>query len=442
MGSPTRLIRGMRDILPELHDKFHFIGEVARKCASVAQYRQIETPILEFTDLFSRAIGQDTDIVSKEMYTFEDGNQREFVSLRPEGTAPIVRAAVRNYSTDLPQRFYYQGPMFRRERPQKGRYRQFTQFGVEHLGESHPCADVEAISLAHTILSRLQVRSETELRLNSLCDIETRSRHRRLLIEFLHANQKELSDLSKARLENGNVLRVLDSKDPGDQSCVQHAPSLLSVATPAAVDRFAEVCEGLDALGISYCVDHQLVRGLDYYSSSVWEFTTTRLGAQAAVLAGGRYDALAGVLGAKHDMAAVGWAAGIDRLALLMDECAVTPPRPPPVLWVTHALDHGSPVVSKDIKKQCLRLCHRLRSHGISVEYRYALGSLRKQLRAAQKNGACAVAVVGETELHTHSVIIKNMQTGAQESLSNTDDIVFPYVETLFAEYDTDYMRV
>lgn len=400
--------------------------------------QQIETPIVEFTELFSRAIGNDTDIVNKEMYTFEDGKQREFVSLRPEGTAAVVRAAVRNYSTDLPQRFYYHGPMFRRERPQKGRYRQFTQFGVECLGDSHPYADVETIALAHTILSSLHVRHETDLRLNSLCDDETRSDHRRLLIDFLHSNHDQLSELSQTRLKTGNVLRILDSKDLGDQSCVQHAPSLLSVATPASKDRFAQVCEGLDALGITYCVDHQLVRGLDYYTSSVWEFTTTRLGAQAAVLAGGRYDNLASTLGSKHRVESIGWAAGVDRLALLMKACNANPPRPPPVLWVVHALEHGAAATDTDIQKECLRLCHRLRSHGITVEYRHAEGSLRKQLRTAQRNGACAVAVVGERELLGKSVVIKNMLTGFQESIPNTDEIVLPYVQTLFADSSSD----
>jgi histidyl-tRNA synthetase len=285
MRAGVKLVRGMRDRLAATQHGLSHVVDTAARVATHAQYVQVATPIIETTALFTHAIGEGTDVVNKEMFSFVDGARGESVSLRPEGTAGVLRAALTAKEfrgSPLVQKFYYHGPMFRRERPQKGRYRQFEQFGVENLGCSHPHTDVEVISLGQQLLTELGLAEEAELQINSLCDAETRVRHHTLLTAFLQSHADQLSTTSQERLAAGHVLRILDSKDPGDGSVVESAPRLLDVATEAAQTRFAEVLAGLDVLGIPYTVNHRLVRGLDYYSSTVWEFTTSRLGAQVS----------------------------------------------------------------------------------------------------------------------------------------------------------------
>lgn len=279
----VRLVRGMRDRLgPTQHGLTHVVKTAAR-AATLAQYREIGTPIVESTALFTHAIGEATDVVNKEMFSFPDGTTGGSVSLRPEGTAGVMRAALSAKEwrgAPLTHKLFYHGPMFRRERPQLGRYRQFEQFGVENLGCRHPHTDVEVIALGHQLLTDLGLDDHVQLQINSLCDTETRTRHRDELTAFLWDNHGQLSATSRSRLDAGHVLRILDSKDPGDKEVAALAPRLLNVATESARARFDIVLAGLDALAIPYTVNHSLVRGLDYYTSTVWEFETTKLGAQ------------------------------------------------------------------------------------------------------------------------------------------------------------------
>eukprot|EP00040_Diaphanoeca_grandis_P005128 m.31496 g.31496 ORF g.31496 m.31496 type:complete len:428 (+) comp16469_c0_seq1:103-1386(+) len=414
-----RVVRGMRDILPTTQRTFQRIKEVAASNAKRYRFQEISTPILEHTELFTGAIGTETDVVSKEMFSFEDGSKGKSVTLRPEGTAGVVMAAIRgNLLHELPQRLFYSGPMFRRERPQKGRYRQFDQFGVEQIGVSHPHCDAEVISLGYDILRDLGVDHAVELRINTLCDEATRGAHHEAMASFLHDCRGDLSADSRRRLEAGNLLRILDSKAKEDQECLQAAPTLLDVASEESKRTFGQVLKGLDALAIPFTIDHRLVRGLDYYTSTVWEFVTDRLGAQAAVLAGGRYDNLVKVLDGKRAVPAVGWAAGVDRLALLMYECDGDVAEPPPTVWVVQVRKRANDsAADKEVRIECLRLVQKLRRLGFVTEYNHT-GNVSAQMRAAQKADTSWVLLMGEDEVTSGTVAVKNMTTGAQESIS------------------------
>ena len=307
----VRPVRGTVDLFPEEFRRHSRVIDAARGLANVYGYGEIQTPIFEFTEVFARTLGDVSDVVTKEMYTFEDrGGER--ITLRPENTAGVARAFISaKLQNDLPLKYFYAGPMFRYERPQKGRQRQFHQIGVELFGVPGPSGDVEVIALAAQILDQLEMRQHCVLNLNTLGDTESRQAYRTALVEYFSDYKARLSDDSVARLEK-NPLRILDSKDQSDKEIVDGAPSFDQYLTASASEFFGEVREGLDDLGIAYELNPRLVRGLDYYCHTAFEFVTDALGAQGTVIGGGRYDGLIGMMGGP-ETPGVGWAGGIER---------------------------------------------------------------------------------------------------------------------------------
>jgi len=395
--------RGTQDLLPEAARRHRRVGETARETAALYGFAEIATPIFEFTEVFSRPIGEHTDIVSKEMYTFTDRGGEE-VTLRPENTAGVVRAVLSNGLTQsTPLKFFYSGPMFRYERPQKGRFRQFHQIGVELLGVATPQADIEVIALGNRILQALGIGERVVLELNTLGDPESRAAYRAALVGFFSARRSELSEDSRRRLET-NPLRILDSKDPGDMRLNADAPTFDDYLNDASRDFFARVASGLDRLGIAYRRNPRLVRGLDYYTHSVFEFVTTDLGAQGTVLAGGRYDGLVELMGGPS-MAGVGWAAGIERLALLIAE---PPPTPRAIALVP---------IGEAAEARALTLAEQLRDAGLVVDLGYS-GNLARRMRRANRIGARAAVLLGDDELARGAATLRDLDSGAQSEVA------------------------
>jgi len=392
-------VRGTQDLLPEAYRRHRAVIETARRIAELFGYQEIATPIFEFTEVFARPIGETTDIVSKEMYTFQDRGGEE-ITLRPEYTAGIVRAVMSNGLTQsLPLKFFAAGPMFRYERPQKGRFRQFHQIDAELIGAAQPVADVDLISLAAEILDALGVLRHTVLELNTLGDSASRQAYRTALVDYYGKHRDKLSEDSLRRLDT-NPLRILDSKDDGDKRVNAAAPNFADYLTPEAKEFFAEVCAGLTALGISYVRNPRLVRGLDYYCHTAFEFVTTSLGAQGTVLGGGRYDGLMGVMGGPQTPG-VGWAAGIERLALLIEE----PPAPPrPIALVP---------LGKPAELLALQLARSLRHAGFHIELGYS-GNLRRRLQRADKIKARAAVILGDDEIAKQVAAVRDLDSGEQ----------------------------
>ena len=390
-------VKGTRDLLPELSEKFRFIETTASHAAELYGFREIQTPILEPTGLFLRTLGDTSDIVTKEMYRFTDAGGDDLV-LRPEGTAGVARAFINEgLSQHVPLKLYYRGPMFRRERPQRGRFRQFGQFGIELLGVEKPQADIEVLACGHRILQSLGVMGTITLHLNTLGDTESRAAYPKQLTAYLGTFRTELSKDSQERLDK-NPLRVLDSKSPEDQKIVAGAPKLESCLTESARNFFSDVKQGLARLGITYFVDDRLVRGLDYYCHTVFEFTTTALGAQSAVLAGGRYDGLVKDLGGPATPG-VGWAFGVDRLAELLP-----------------ARETENPILAPvplGPETAALTLAEELRSTGLKVETGYS-GNLAKRMKRADKIGARLAIIMGSEELQKGVVSVKDLKDGSQ----------------------------
>jgi histidyl-tRNA synthetase len=392
-------VRGTQDLLPDAHRRHRAVIETARRVAERYGYQEIATPIFEFTEVFARPIGETTDIVAKEMYTFRDRGDEE-ITLRPEYTAGIVRAVLSNSLTQsLPLKFFAAGPMFRYERPQKGRFRQFHQIDVELIGAAPPAADIELISLGAEILDALGVLKHTVLELNTLGDSASRSAYRAALVDYYRSHRDALSEDSLRRLDS-NPLRILDSKDDSDKRINAGAPSFADYLTPEATAFFAEVCAGLTALGINYLLNPRLVRGLDYYCHTAFEFVTTSLGAQGTVLGGGRYDGLMGVMGGP-ETPGVGWAAGVERLALLIDE---PPPPPRPIALVP---------LGKQAETLALQLAQSLRRAGFYVELGYS-GNLRRRLQRADKIKARAAVILGEDEIARQAAAVRDLDSGEQ----------------------------
>jgi histidyl-tRNA synthetase len=391
--------RGTQDLLPEIARRHRRVGETARDAALLYGFAEIATPIFEFTEVFARPIGEHTDIVSKEMYTFTDRGGEE-VTLRPENTAGVVRAVLSNGLTQsTPLKFFYSGPMFRYERPQKGRFRQFHQIGVELLGVATPQADLEVIALGRRILSALGIADRVVLELNTLGDPESRAAYRDALIGFFSGRISDLSEDSRRRLDR-NPLRILDSKDPGDQRLAAEAPDFSDYLNEASRAFFARVRDGLDRLGIAYRLNPRLVRGLDYYTHTAFEFVTADLGAQGTVIGGGRYDGLVELMGGPA-MPGVGWAAGIERLAMLIDE----PPAPPrPVALVP---------IGAAAETRMLELAERLRDAGLVVELGYS-GNLQRRMRRADRIGARAAVLLGDDELARGVATLRDLDSGEQ----------------------------
>jgi histidyl-tRNA synthetase len=396
-------VRGTHDYMGAQARAYQKIVSTALAVAQTYGYEEIMTPIFEQVQVFSRSLGDTTDVVSKEMYVFEDrgGDQ---LALRPEGTAGVARAFISNGLTQsLPQKFFYSGPMFRYERPQKGRQRQFHQIGVEFMGVHSPLADAETIALGAHVLKELGIDQSITLKLNTLGDLESRTAYRAALVAYFSQYSSQLSPDSQVRLAK-NPLRILDSKDPADQVLVQGAPQREAYLTPESQQFFAGVREALEGLGIAYEIDPYLVRGLDYYSHTAFEFVSTALGAQSTALGGGRYDGLIEQLGGPA-ISCIGWGAGIERMMLLMDETAAPPP------------DVVIVPVSAEQEGAAFHLAQKAREQGIQVWLDYQ-GNMGKRMKKAAKMNAPVVWVLGEEEMSNDQVTRKDMVTGAQEVLS------------------------
>lgn len=399
-------VRGTHDLVGDEARAHVALVDSARAVADRYGYGPMATPIFEFTDVFQRTLGDTSDIVTKEMYTFEDKGG-DSLTLRPEGTAGVARAVISGgLRNELPLKCFYNGPMFRHERPQKGRLRQFHQIGVELVGVPEPTGDVEVIALGADILDALGVLAETTLELNTLGDGESRAAYRDALVEYFTGHADRLSEDSRERLTR-NPLRILDSKDAGDRAVIADAPLFDDYLTDAARDFFDAVRDGLDTLGIAYTRNPRLVRGLDYYSHTAFEFTTEALGAQGTVLAGGRYDGLIETMGGPATPG-VGWAAGVERLSMMRGDLA---PAVRPVALVGMG-DAG--------ERETIRLARELRRAGLTVELLYK-GGLKRGLRRADRINAAAAVLIGDDELARASVTVRDLDTGAQTDVAIAD---------------------
>lgn len=409
MGT-IKALRGTRDILPEEIAYWQQVEATAREILSLAAYREIRTPIFEETALFERGIGEATDIVGKEMYSFSDRKGRS-ITLRPEGTAGVVRSYIENklYGQGGVQRLWYTGPMFRYERPQAGRQRQFHQVGVEVIGSADPRADVEVIAIATDILQALGLKN-LHLALNSVGNSEDRQRYRQVLVEYLTPYQAELDADSRDRLTR-NPLRILDSKDQRTQEISLDAPKIYQHLGPDSQKHFEQVQTLLTDLGISYELNHRLVRGLDYYTHTAFEIISDDLGAQATVCGGGRYDGLVQELGGP-ETPAVGWAIGLERLIILLQQLDGT---------VANTIDFY--VVSRGAiaQQQALKIAQKLRQSGFSVELDLSGSAFGKQFKRADRSGAEACLILGDEEAAKETVQVKWLKTGQQQAIAQTD---------------------
>lgn len=397
--------RGTRDLLPDQKRSFRFVEEAALRWALKYGFGEIETPIFEFSDVFHRTLGETSDMVSKETYDFKDRGG-ESITLRPEGTAGVARAFIsEGLAQSLPLKFYYSGPMFRYERPQKGRYRQFYQLGVEYLGVDSPMADVEVLNLASDFLSDIGLKDSFVLHINTLGDRESRQKYREHLVEYFSRFESDLSPDSQIRLKK-NPLRILDSKDEGDKKIALGAPSFEQHLNDLSKDFFEKVLKGLSNLNINYQVNSKLVRGIDYYCHTVFEFVTDKLGAQGALLAGGRYDGLIETMGGPKTPG-VGWAAGMDRLTELV-----------PALK-TKSTDLRLALVTADAvgEQEALGIAGLLRAHGMICEIPWS-GNMGKKMKKAAGSGATYALIIGETEIKGQTVMVKNLQSGQQEAVA------------------------
>lgn len=395
-------VRGTHDVLPEDGQRHRHVVDTARALSERYGFAEISTPIFEFTEVFQRTLGETSDVVTKEMYTFQDrGGDR--ITLRPEYTAGIARAVISGgLSQQLPLRFFAHGPMFRYERPQKGRLRQFHQIDAEIIGVAGSQADIEVISLGAEILRELGVLDRTELQINSLGDAMSRRAYRDALVDYFGAHRGELSIESQQRLER-NPLRILDSKDDGDRALVAGAPRLADYLNEDSAGFFTEVLSGLNALGISYRQNPYLVRGLDYYSHTAFEFVTKELGAQSAIIAGGRYDSLIEIMGGAPTPA-VGWAGGIERLAMLATDVrgAIRPIALIPV--------------GNEAQDAAMLLAFELRRAGFVVDLGYR-GNVTRRMKRADRINARAALIIGDDEIARGVVTLRDLDSGKQQEL-------------------------
>ena len=397
--SKLQPVRGTQDSLPLECNLLRYVEETAFKIACRYGFGEIATPIFEYTEVFSRTLGNSSDIVTKEMYTFEDRGG-DSLTLRPEGTAGVARAIISNgMAQDLPTKLFYRGPMFRYERPQKGRRRQFQQVGIEIIGASEPQADIETISLGYHLLKELGLDKKTTLEINTLGDPSSRAAYRGRLVDYLSSYQTSLSDDSLIRLTQ-NPLRILDSKNQKDQEIVSGAPLLKNSLNDQSRKFFDEILKGLDQLNIKYKLNEKLVRGLDYYTHTAFEFTSSTMGAQNTVLAGGRYDGLIKQMGG-DEIPGVGWAAGVERLTLLLDQ-SPSLDRPISVIPVTN-----------NLTSEALNLAYQLRKKGFNIDLSYT-GNLKKRMKRANKVNSYVAILIGEDELSRNKSLIRNMDSGEQ----------------------------
>jgi histidyl-tRNA synthetase len=408
-------IRGMNDLLPEQSATWQYLEGTVARVLSRYSYREIRFPVLEQTELFKRAVGEVTDIVEKEMYSFDDRNG-DNLSLRPEGTAGCVRACTENgLLHNQTQRLWYSGPMFRHERPQKGRLRQFHQVGVEAFGLSGPDIDAELLLLTARLWKELRIDHAVTLQINSLGTSADRASYRAALVDYLSARKDQLDEDSQRRLDS-NPMRILDSKNPQTQALLNDAPSLEDFIDQESKDHFQQLRTTLDAAGVEYEINPRLVRGLDYYSKTVFEWITTNLGAQGTVCAGGRYDGLVEQLGGKP-CPGVGFAMGVERLVLLLDELGVVPDS------VGQIVDLYLVAVG-DVETQALVLGENLRSNcpTIRLQTNCGGGSFKSQMKKADKSAASIALILGDDEAASKKIGVKFLREDRpQETVDQTD---------------------
>jgi histidyl-tRNA synthetase len=396
-------VRGTQSLLGEEADRFHAVVDAFDRVRRLFGFRRVEVPVIEQTAVFARTIGETTDVVSKEMYSFEDRGG-ELITLRPEFTAGICRAYLsEGWQQFAPLKLAVHGPAFRYERPQKGRFRQFHQLDAEVIGAGEAAADVELLSLGDQLLRELGIHEGVTLQLNTLGDAETRDAWRSALIEYFEAHRGSLSEDSLARLER-NPLRILDTKDPKERPIADAAPSIDDYLTGEASDFFGQVTAGLDAAGVKWVRNSHLVRGLDYYRHTAFEFVTDRLGAQGTVIAGGRYDGLIEALGGPHTPA-VGWAAGIERLGMMIDA-----PKPEAATVAVVPLGDKAEAAAQGIVAG-------LRREGVAADMAYR-GNMKKRLSRANASGAKYALILGDNELESGEAQLKDLTTGEQRAVS------------------------
>lgn len=395
-------VRGTHDLLPDAMRAHQRIVEMARAAVERYGYEEIATPIFEFSQVFQRTLGDASDIVTKETYTFTDKGG-DSLTLRPENTASVARCIISGgLVQQTPLRYFYAGPMFRHERPQKGRLRQFHQIGVELVGLAQPEADVEVIAAGARVLQEIGVHDKTTLEINTLGDPASRNAYRRVLVEYFSDHLDAMSEDSRDRLDR-NPLRILDSKNKGDRAVVDGAPSFLDYLNEESIAFFDAVRRGLGDVGIAYVVNPRLVRGLDYYVHTAFEFVTTELGAQGTVMAGGRYDGLIKMMGGP-ETPGVGWAAGIERLALL---CEAPSPARRPVSLVP---------IGADAEQHAFVLAEKLRDAGLRVDLAYS-GNVGRRMKRANRVSAAAAVMLGEDEMSRGAASVRDMDTGEQQEV-------------------------
>ena len=403
MAERIQRIRGVNDILPDQSFAWRHLEQTFAQCLSDYGYQEIRMPLLESTQLFKRTIGEVTDIVEKEMYTFNDLNG-ESISLRPEGTAGCVRACLEHgLLHNQQQKLWYSGPMFRHEKPQRGRYRQFNHFGVETFGIPGVGIELELISMGRRLWTLLGISTSVQLQINTLGELSERQAYRDLLVNYFKPHFEQLDDDSKRRLER-NPLRILDSKNPHMQSLIEGAPKLIDVISDKSRLYFFELCNGLDVLGIPYVVNPRLVRGLDYYGDTVFEWVTDKLGSQATICAGGRFDKLVEQLGGSPTPA-IGFAMGAERLLLLMETLSLPPLlEPPPPIYII--------AVGDGTVERALLVAESLRNdeHRWRVAVHTAGGSFKSQFKKADKSGARLALILGADEVRDETISIKDLR--------------------------------
>ena len=404
--SKLQPVRGTADLLPDVMAQHRLVIDTARQATARYGFQEMATPIFEFSEVFSRPLGESSDIVTKENYSFADRGGEQ-LTLRPENTAGVVRAMISGGLTQsLPLKYFYAGPMFRYERPQKGRMRQFHQVGIEYLGPNDALADAEVISAGARFLAQLGVLPHCVLHLNSLGDAESRAAYRAALVSFLQTHESALSDDSKRRLAV-NPLRILDSKDAGDRDILQTAPKLQDYLNAVSKAHFQTLTTALDAAGVTWMFDPLLVRGLDYYCHTAFEFVTDALGTQGTVLGGGRYDGLAEMLGGPG-VAGVGWAAGIERLAMLAGDAAVAVPQ---VAMLS---------TDPETDLAAFQLAEKLRDTGVDIEFPTA-GAIGKKLKKAARSNIKLAIILGGDELAKNTVQLRDLTTGKQTEIAMAD---------------------
>ncbi len=420
MAKLFQSIRGMNDLLPAELSLWQYLEQMLRDLARRYGYQEIRFPIVEPTSLFKRTVGEVTDIVEKEMYTFDDRNG-DSLSLRPEGTASCVRAALQHSLLQGVTRLWYMGPMYRRERPQKGRYRQFHQFSVETFGVADAAMELEQLLMIARLFSELGLRDKVQLELNSLGEPSCRAHYTTALVSYLKQHQSKLDQDALRRLDS-NPLRILDSKNPDLQDLLLDAPKIDDYWSEHSRQHFDLICDGLSAAGVSFKVNSRLVRGLDYYSHTVYEWVSTELGAQGTVCAGGRYDSLVETLGGKPTPA-VGFSVGLERLVLLLEQ----------QMTLTNDLDVYMILVGEAALNEGLNIAEQLRS--ALPQLRLAVncqgGSFKAQFKRADKSGARNALIIGEDELAKQQVALKPLRERSEQRLFSLPDLIAYFKEGL-----------